>query len=441
MDSSPIAELEASATLSPGPARKLPSIVYLAGALAGGNVLSSVLRMVGGILQARLVTVPMLGLFCILSLAMEYASMAQFGVFNGLNRELPYFSGKGDHRRVSELAAAAQAWAILVSLLVAVVMLALAIWYGIQGDMWRAAGWLSNALFASLLFYCAQPISYLQVTYRTGHDFARLAMVGVVQNAVGLVLIVLVAYFNFYGMCLRMLLTFAVSGVLLHYMRPLRVGPKWNTVHLKHLLAVGLPIFGVGLLYYGWTTLLNKTLVATYTGERGMGLYSNVITAATMLELLPGAVGQIVYPRMSEKYGRTGKLQGLLGMTAKPMALTALGMIPVIALCWWLVEPAMRLVLPRYIEAVPAMRWGMLVPFISSFAPVNLVFNVVRRMDLYLVAILLGMATYGGCLLWLLRGGVTLVAFPQAMLAGQVVFMLSSYAFVLYLTRRERAAS
>ncbi len=383
----------------------------------------------------------MLGLFGFLNMVGEYASMSQLGVFNGLNRELPYYSGKGDRRRVNELAAAAQAWAIVVSLLVALAMLPLAVWYGIQGDMWRAVGWLTNAIFAFMLFYSAQPISYLQVTYRTGHDFARLAMVGVVQNAVGLALVVLVAFFNFYGMCLRMLLTFGVAAVLLHYMRPLRVGPKWNTVHLKHLLGVGLPIFGVGLLYYWWATLLNKTLVWVYTGERGMGLYYNVITAATMLELLPQAVSQVVYPRMSEKYGRTGKLQGLLGMTAKPMALTALGMIPVIAVSWWLVEPAMRLVLPKYIEAVPAMRWGLLAPFISSFAPVTLVFNVVRRQDLYVVAILLGVAMYWGCLLWLLRGGVTLMAFPQAMLMGQAVYMLSSYALVLYLVRRERAAT
>ena len=115
-------------------------------------------------------------------------------------------------------------------------------------------------------------------------------------------------------------------------------------------------------------------------------------------------------------------------MTAKPMALTALGMIPVIAVSWWLVEPAMCRVLPKYIEAVPAMRWGLLAPFISSFAPVTLVFNVVRRQDLYVVAILLGVAMYWGCLLWLLRGGVTLMAFPQAMLMGQAVYMLSSYA-------------
>jgi O-antigen/teichoic acid export membrane protein len=443
MDLPPISELDASSQLAPAvdaapaPPHPLPSMVYLAGALATGNVLSSVLRTVGGVLQARFVTVPMMGLFCTLNLVLEYGLMAQLGVFNGLNRELPYFSGKGDHRRINELAATAQAWGIVVSSLVALGMLPLAVWYAVCGDMWRTVGWTFNVLFTFFCFYSSQPISYLQVTYRTGHDFAHLAFVGVVQNALGLVLVLLVVWFNFYGMCLRSLITAAVAAYLLHHWRPVRVGPKWNTAHLKHLMIIGLPIYGVGLLYYWWTLLLSKTLVVAYLGESGLGLYYVVITAVGMIELLPAAVSQVVYPRMAEHYGRTGTLRAIVRMAVKPILLTAVGMIPIIATAWWLVEPAMRWVLPQYVDAVPAIRWGLLVPFVSSFAPVNLMFNVVRRQELYAAAILIGMAAYGGCLWWLLRGGVTLVRFPQAMLIGQVVFMLCSYAFVAYLVRRE----
>jgi O-antigen/teichoic acid export membrane protein len=178
-----------------------------------------------------------------------------------------------------------------------------------------------------------------------------------------------------------------------------------------------------------------------YLGESGLGVYYVVITAVGMIELLPAAVSQVVYPRMAEHYGRTGTLRAIVRMAVKPILLTAVGMIPVIATAWWLVEPAMRWVLPQYVDAVPAIRWGLLVPFVGSFAPVTLVFNVVRRQELYAAAILIGMAAYGGCLWWLLRGGVTLDRFPQAMLIGQVVFMLCSYAFVAYLARREADAT
>ena len=410
----------------------------MAGALAGGNILASVFSQIGGILAARFAGVAAFGLFQTIGIVQGYARFAQLGIGNGLNRELPYFIGKGDHQRVKALAAAAQAWILIVSLVSGTCMLLLAGWHLAGGDGWRAAGWGTYAVLMFTLFYGQ---FYLQVTYRTGHDFARLAMANVVQNGLALVLVVLVAVWSFYGLCLRGIISGLAGVAVLYYWRPVRVGPKWNFSHLKHLFIIGAPIFGVGELYSWWVCYLSRTLVLAYLGFNSVGLYSLVLQAAQAVEILPAAVTQVIYPRMSEKYGRTGKIQGLLGMTVKPIALTAMGMVLFIALAWWLVEPAMRLVLPAFTDAIPAMRWGILIPFLSSFAPVNLVFNVVRRQDLYAIAIILGMLSYGGCLLWLVRGGATLVAFPQAMLVGQAVFMLLCYLFAFYLIRKERAAA
>jgi O-antigen/teichoic acid export membrane protein len=440
IDSSPtIPETVVEVPSATVPTRR--SIVYLAGALAGGNVISLVLRTVGVVLQGRFVEPAVLGLFGELGLVLGYIPFLQLGILNGLNRELPYFVGKGDHERVKELAAAAQAWAIGLGLVVGVLMLPLAGWYFAQGDLWRAAGWTTNVILAFLFFYGSSGASYLQVTYRTGHDFARLALANVLQNGLTLVLLVLVAFFGFYGLCLRALLAAGAASALLFFWRPVRVAPKWNLGHLKHLLIIGAPIFGVGQLY-AWWAVLNLTLVATYGGGAHMyGLYMYVFNAGLALDSLPLAVSQVLYPRMAERYGRTGKLQGLAGMTVKPVILTVLGMTAVIVMAQWVVGPFFRLVLPAYVDAVPAIRWAMLASFVNSFYPLTNVFNVVRRQDLYVVPILLGMATYGGCLLWLVHGGVTLVAFPQAMLAGQTVFMVLCYVLVLYLVRKERAVT
>jgi hypothetical protein len=82
----------------------------------------------------------------------------------------------------------------------------------------------------------------------------------------------------------------------------------------------------------------------------------------------------------------------------------------------------------------------MLLALATCLQPVNSVFNVVRRQDLYTYAILAGIAAYGGSLLVLLRGGVSLQDFPQAMLIGRVVYLLLSYWFIVRLKRRERSA-
>ncbi len=379
------------------PARR--SMLYLVGALAGGNIVSVMVGVISVALQGRLVMPDVLGLFTKVGLVILYIPLLQLGVGNGLNRELPYFIGKGEHQRVRDLAAAAQAWAIVVSAVVGLAMLLVAGWYFIHGNMQLSFGWVTNAILAFFVFYGQY---YLQITFRTGHDFARLAMANVVQNVLALVLLVLVIPFAFYGLCLRIVLACGGATVLLYYWRPVRVGPQWNSRHLKHLLSVGAPIFGVGLLY-SWWAACNLTIVSMLTDDYQTGLYKQVINVALPLELLTAAVAQVIYPRMSEQYGRTGKVEGLLRMTVKPVALAALGMIPLIAVALWLVDPAVRLIMPRYVDAVPAMRWALLVPFIGSFAPVNLMFNVVRRQDLYVVAIVTGAITHVGCLLWLIH--------------------------------------
>ena len=206
---------------------------------------------------------------------------------------------------------------------------------------------------------------------------------------------------------------------------------------LKHLCLIGLPIFGVGELYMYWTTL-EGTLVLKYLGTTGMGLYAMVVVAGSTIELVPLAVSQVLYPRMAQEFGRTGQIRGLLRPTLKPMFLAAAGVTPLIVLGWFLAGPLTRLIVPNYLAAVPAMRWSLLPPLVACFLPINNVYNVVRRQGLYAVAIVCGMSAYVGSLLWLARGGVSLVAFPQAMLVGRIVYVLAAYLFLYLVVKQFR---
>jgi O-antigen/teichoic acid export membrane protein len=417
------------------PATARRSMLYLVCALVGGNLIGKLLRMVGGILQARCVTPEVLGLFNLIGLVLGYLPFLQLGILNGVNRELPYFIGKGDKKRVMELVAAAQAWALLLSGAVSVCLFGVAIMELVRGEMWLAAGWTANAFLAMAMFYNTY---YLQMTYRTSHDFARLAMAGVVENVVGLVAVVFVALLSFYGLCVRAVLVAAVSTAFLFYWRPVRVWPAWDGRQLKHLLIIGAPIFVVGQLY-SWWTVLDSTLVVWYAGTEALGLYALVVMAGSTMDMLPQAVGHVLYPRMAEQYGRTGVLGNLVRMSILPTIITVVSMALMVAVGWWLVDPVVQLLLPRYVKAVPAVQWSLLLSVVASFEIMLSVYNVVRRQDLYTVALVLGMAAYFGALVWLTRGGVSLVAFPQAMLIGRAVFIGTGCVLLISLARKKHA--
>jgi O-antigen/teichoic acid export membrane protein len=201
---------------------------------------------------------------------------------------------------------------------------------------------------------------------------------------------------------------------------------------LRHLLIVGLPIFAVGELAGPLWLLIDQKLVQHFLDSRGLGLYSMVLLAAGTMELFPLAVSQVVYPRMAEQYGRTHDLAAIMSIAVRPTIALVAGILPIIALAWWLAAPLTALLLPNYVDAVPAMRWSLLGSAVLSCCPVFNVYNVVRRQGLYGVVQVLSIAGYFAGLMWLIRGGAELAAFPQAMLVGRVVYLVAGYAWAMH---------
>lgn len=425
----PINEVGAAIPASPRRVRARNSIAYL----TAGNLFSTFLTALGGLIIGRLVDPSTLGLFNGIGLVLSYASLLQLGVLSGLSRELPYFIGAGDRPRAEKMCAAAQAWALALGTGVSAALLGISVWQLARGELWMAAGWFTNALLAAQVFYT----DYLQVTYRTAADFARIAVVRVVGQAALLVFLVLVIPFDFYGLCMRALFAGALTLALLFRWRPVRVGPKIALGDLKHLLRIGLPMFLVGQVLAYWI-VVDQTLVLRLGGTRMMGLFSMVIMVRGTVQTLPAAVSQVFFPRLSQKHGEGKSLSELLRDITKPIALTAVALIPMILALWWALGPVTRFLIPQYADAVPAMQWALLLAFATCFEPVITVLTVTRRQTLRLVSILPGIAAYAGCLLWLIRDEMRLVAFPQAMLVGRTVYILVAYAIIYRLVARER---
>jgi O-antigen/teichoic acid export membrane protein len=416
------------------PTARRANVGALVAALAGGNLLSNGLRMVGGVLQNRYVGPEVLGNFNGIGLVLGFTRFLHLGVFNGLNRELPYYIGRNDQLRARELASAAQAWAIVLGVVVGVPFLAVAAWQALGGHYMLASGWLANGVFGFVFFYAT---IYLPATYRTSHDFARLSSVNVIQNAVALLLVYAVFAWGFYGLCLRLAVPVLLGVLLLRRWQPIRVGPQWSLPRLKHLLIVGLPIFAVGELGGPLWLLIDQALVKEFLYDRGLGLYSMVLVAGGSMELLPQAVSQVIYPRMAEHYGRTHDLPGIMAIAIRPTILLVAGIVPLAALGWMLAKPLTSLLLlGKFDDAVPAMQWSLLGSVALSFCPIFNVYNVVRRQDLYGIVQVLCIGTYFSSLMWLIRGGAYLAAFPQAILAGRVVYAFAGYFFLVFVWRQ-----
>jgi O-antigen/teichoic acid export membrane protein len=411
-------------------------LAYLVAALASGNLVATTIKVISGFLVAVVVEPKILGLFNGIGLVLGYAPFLHLGVANGLNRELPICIGRNQKERAEELASTAQAWLIWIGIICCSFLVVVATYQLYKGNLLNAAGWLTNAVMAFFLFYNT---SYLQVTYRTAQDFARLSIINVLQNITSLVLILFVWLLNFYGLCLRSILTAIVTFFFLYKWKPISVKPHLDRNNLIHLIKIGSPIFVVGQIY-AWWTVLNQTLVLFYTGSKGMGLYAMVTMTIGTVALIPQALIEVTYPRMAEEYGKSGNAISVAKMTFWPMFASLILMIPIIFICLQVIEPLTRYFLPKYIDAVPAMKWSLLQPLLMCLAPINNLFNIIRRQGKYLLNILTGMFTYIFCLLWLIKDEIQLEEFPKAMAAGYLMFLLTSYGTLFFILRKTRSA-
>ena len=401
---------------------------------AASSFVTTILRLVGGVLTTRFIDPSILGQYNAIGLVQGYAPFFQLGIANGLTRDLPYYLGKGEKDRAEQLVAAAQWWTILISSITGVVLFVIGLYQAIVGRWDLAFGWWS---YIVIVFFAIFGQLYLRALFRTGGDFIRLANINMMSGTFALLLVSVVWWLGWWGLCLRGLGVAILGLALMWCLRPIRVKPKMDFHALLALAKTGFPIFAVGQFMAWWSTL-NATMVLTYAGKKGLGLYALANLAGPTVFLLPKALNSVIYPRMSSSFGKSGTVQSLVKMTIKPMMVTIATCFTAVIIGWFTMPFVVRHVLPKYIDGISAAQWALLSAGVMAFATVNNVFPVVKRQGRYGFAIGGGMLAYIGALQLMLRDGVDLVDFPIALLIGRSIFMLICYGLIAHLLICER---
>ncbi len=401
---------------------------------ATGNGIATVLNGLSGFLAVRLVLPEVLGTFQTIYLWMGYLLIATLGVHDGLNREIPFYLGQDNRNTADDLAASAQGYMLLLSLLSLLGFGGAAFYFYLQGDLPYTAGYAALAMSAFQLFYQK---SYLDVTYRTHGRFSRLSLILSLTAALNMLMVLAVWAYGYYGLCLRAG-TVALGALAITYVgRPLkglRFRVSWN--HLKQLIVIGAPIL-IGLQLNALWSTVNRTLILSELGERSLGLFSLFGMMSPALMLVPTAVAQVLYPKLSQLYGQGKNLSDLTRFMAKPILALVAFMAGGIALLWFLLPYLVEFFLPNYTDGIEAARWAVLDMVVFAALQLRLLFFVVKKQGYYLFTIVFGMAVHGVLLLWALGGQATLETFPQTMLVGRVANLLLCLVMLAVLLRRD----
>src|SRR5438132_12787031 len=264
---------------------------------AASSIFVSCCTMVSGALLVRWINPADIGLWQSVRLATVYSMFALAGVNNGLSRDLPYYMGKSDETTSRSLASTA-----LMYLLGACVLVLL----GGLGVLVAFHNSETKVLFAiavvTVLILFTFYTNYLVVTFRSSQSFRNLTKVRMAEGFCVLATIPLFYYLGYNGMLMRVIVVAGIIVALMHLLRPIRVSPSWDWNSFLLLLKTGVPIFLLDYLASSASTC-DRLVLLRLGGVTVVGYYAMALLAKEAAGVVPRALSEYVYPKMSHSYG------------------------------------------------------------------------------------------------------------------------------------------
>ena len=402
-------------------------------ALLSSNLASSLLTAVGGLLAARFLGPEETGAFRAYTIPLTYMYFLHLGTWDGLWRQIPYYTGKEKPEKVNELAAAAGAFNLLVSVVVSCGFICCALYSAVHSDIHGLFGWLSQAVFCWGVFYGG----YLTSTYRTLHNFVALARVQFIQTLLAFGMVFTLPVMGFYGLCSRMAVPSFLAVWLYHRNRPLKVTYRFDVKTLRELITLGLPFSLWGNLYTSVWAASESALVLSLGGVKTLGLFAVATVMRSAVNSIPMSIWQVLTPRVVTSYAQDGSVRNAnTRIVWVTIALTGF-MVLLVWLGSFLLELFVPHFIPKYSAGIPLMKACLWFPVIeAAFLPANTLFATGRPWlfgrSVIAGIIVFPLATY---LLIPVIGGALAVVVGS--LLGRTARTIAAYIDLVVLTRSE----
>jgi O-antigen/teichoic acid export membrane protein len=346
------------------------------------------------------------GMWKSLGIIQSYMQFADLGAAAALKREIPLYESRGDVAN----AARARDVAFFVN--------NLAVLIASVGAM-TGSFLLDDTIYATalrlfiLILFARQANSFLEKLLFWRKDFSyasRLSLVlSIVETALAITGTLL---FGLNGLIVG---TFAgYAFVVLLQLRRIRfeIGFAFRWSEWIDLVKIGFPSHVNGLLYNIFTSI-DRLLILPVLGLEGLGLYGLAMTINEYLFQLSYAFGNVLSPRLVEKYGEKGSIEDLRPLVEKPTLAIAVGAPVLLGSVFFTVGPAIRIVLPEFVGAILPLKVLLVGTYFSSLhRGLSSFFLAIRRQARLLPAY--GSAILAnGAFVWLalqLGAGITGVA-------------------------------
>lgn len=354
------------------------------------NVTTAVVSMLSGLVAAAFIAPEDLGAIQALLLVQTYAIFLNCGVFSGLNRNLAYYKAKGDLETMQKEIDTSHTVSVVIAIVGGVIGLGITIYHIIIGST-SVYVWGGALLIVTLIL---SPLTtHVECTFRSGQQFGRFGWIKNVQSAVYAFVSLLPILLGYIGRVIANG-TNQIFGFLLRLKYiPYKHKGKGDFASLKDLISAGLPIMINGYIMTVFEAA-DRTYIASNMSSYDMGLYTIAGYCLTMIYIIPAAVGTMMYPKATARYGETGDKRSLIPLWWKSMLLFLFILIPIIVIAFFAMPTLVKTFMPKYVDGINAGKIAILTTITYVSGGPSVIFGTLKKNRVYTVAITSGLAIF-----------------------------------------------
>jgi len=437
------ADLPGLAGAVAGKQRSAPDDVSV---IAGAAYLVQVINFFAGLVQKAILGPVGLGYWALMQSFWQISKAAQLGAFDGTSRQIPFYRGRGDYESAAAVSDTGFCFSLIAVSIVGVCMATAALAFG--------SDWAPELQYGLLLLGLTAPLRLLSdchlVLLHATRRFRPASTALILQALTGLTLqTLLVALFGFYGMFAGAVavsigtLAYLAHKGLAGFRRP-AFGWHLDRTKVRELMAYGFPymVFSqIWLLFMG----IDNLIIAGFIDVKSLGYYALAVSVTSYILHLPRSISQALFPRMAERFGKTGDVTSLAPYAVDAQRMLAYMLVPIfVAGAFFFFPLVIRHALPEFrpgIEVVHIMVAGTFVMALCNL-PIKAMLTAGRqRVLIVLVTICLAVnAAANYVAVAVLDRGIEGAAVATVFSYFVVFVLTSGYALSIMIGRRAMLA-
>ena len=257
------------------------------------------------------------GTWIILLLIFYYLDILHLGTLESLMKQVAYYIGKDDLKKVKEVENGVFGFIIIMSIMIILcLIISLFILNGVLNDIIPL---IRIVMLSAILKYFSV---YHYQRFSAYQNFKQVSKIEVLRAVSNFIIFFLFTWlWGLKGLVYGLL---CVEFIILIYSSILSIR-KYGSVRakvdiklIKNLIHIGFPITIVWWIFKLHSTA-DRLISISFLGKTATGYYGLGIQIVSITLLAPQAISRVLYPRMNEKIGETSDIQKLVPFVLEPI--------------------------------------------------------------------------------------------------------------------------